>query len=762
MIHELLRRRVPQIVIAYLVAGWGLVQFIEFLEERYALAPSWVDLTGLTVLLFVPAMLVVGWTHGAPGPDKFRRRQIVALSANVLAAAIILLGVFGHRDFGAVFETVTVENDDGTTTAVSRPRSTYRTSIADFPFELGADHMGEEWTRAGLAYLLELDLSQDPFLEVRSSFEHAEAARRAGIEDLSRIPRPLQRKIAQDTHTRYFLSGELDRIENDLVARYVIYDTDTGQEHAAGEVRSPDLFTLADKLSVEVRHGVDVSATSFSRSTDLPVADLATDSPEALRDFVLAVEATLWENDFPTAHAHLQDAVAADPTFAIAQFNLFATASNLNLPDEADAAMQAAMQNNYRLPERLQNLIKANYYFHREEEGRGISVLERWETVLPDDLLPKQLLAAQYTVRGRPDDAARMYESLLELNPSNGETWRDLGNLYLDQGDFEHALECYTHYTELYPESADGLVSLATGYELAGRLEEARATLDRAALLDPANLSIVVSLGDLQAKTGDFEAAERTFDDGLQRARTAQERASLLESYRSYCGARAQYERAIEIFGRWAEEAQQLYPPAQYQIILSVGYSIYGEAGRSDEGLERLARLEPQLSPPVDRFLAFGRGRLYLWAKRSEEARASIEEMQAVMEQFGLGNLQRVVTTSRARLAEIDGDFAEAVRFWRESIEGGRARTSQYVGLGRSLLADGHPKQAEETLTEGLRLYPSHGLANYTMALVQRDLKHDDRAREFLERALDSWAEADPSDEDVQAARAWSASLAQK
>ncbi len=727
---------------------------------RYALSPTWVDFTGLAILVLLPSVLVVGWTHGAPGPDRFSRGQIFSVLTNLLLAMAVMAAVFGHADFGAVLETVIVENDDGTTSEVPRPRANYRTSIASFPFDMSAERMDQDWLRAGMAYLLELDLSQDPFVELRSSFEHAEAARRAGVEDLSRIPRPLQRKIAQDTHSQFFLRCRLERVEEEYSVHYEIYESASGREHASGGVSDPDLFHLVDRLSVEIRRGAGIAEASFARSPDLPVADLATSSLEALHAFVLAVESMLWQNDYQTAYDHLLEAVRLDPTFALAQFNLYSTASNLSLPEVADAAMEAAIQNAYRVPERLQNLLRASYYFHREEGDRGIAVLERWEKVMPDDLLPKRILAPQYKLRGRPDDAVRMYEDLIRLNPSDGEPWRDLGKLYQDRGDFDRALESFARYTELYPESADGLVSLATCYELQGQLEESRRTLDRAALVDPANLDILGSLGDLQAKIGEFAAAEATYGEGLDRARTDAERAGVLSRYRSYCSARAQYSRAIEFFRRWQEVAEQVYPPAQFQIMTAMGYSIYGDAMLYDEGLEALDRISDQLSPPLAAFISFGRTPIYLNADRREDARRAIEEMQGTIDQFGLADLQRLVVGARARLAELDGDPERASQLWRESLGESRGRIHQYIGLGRSLRAMGELDHAHDALEEGLRIYPAHGELNYEMALVELDRDRIGEARKHLDRALRCWEQADDTPK-VRAARQWAQTLSQ-
>ena len=303
---------------------------------------------------------------------------------------------------------------------------------------------------------------------------------------------------------------------------------------------------------------------------------------------------------------------------------------------------------------------------------------------------------------------------------------------------------------------------MATCQELSGDLDGARETIDRAALLDPSDLSIEGSLADLQAKTGEFEAAEATYVDALARARTPSEKADILERQRSYLTARGQHKHAIDVFHAWADSAAQVYPPAQFHIVHAMGYSIYAEAGRSDEGLEELQRIAGELSPPLNQFVAFGRCRLLLAAGRAPEARQAIEAMQKTADEFGIGSLQRVITGARAQLADLEGDHSAAVKLWRESIGEGRPRISQYVGLARSLRAEGELVDAEAAASEGLRLYPSHGRLNYTMALVQLDRQRIAKAKEYLERALSSWEEADDTDEDVRAAHERAVSLSQR
>jgi hypothetical protein len=67
--RDLVDRRVPQYLAVYLGAGWGLVEFFSFLEERFSLSPDWTN-----IVLFAWAMLIPerGAVHLVPWPARPR------------------------------------------------------------------------------------------------------------------------------------------------------------------------------------------------------------------------------------------------------------------------------------------------------------------------------------------------------------------------------------------------------------------------------------------------------------------------------------------------------------------------------------------------------------------------------------------------------------------------------------------------------------------------------------------------------------------
>ena len=64
---NLLNRRIPQIAGIYLGVGWGIIQFIDWIVNRYLLSPHLVDLAFVILISFVPSIIVMAYFHGMPG-----------------------------------------------------------------------------------------------------------------------------------------------------------------------------------------------------------------------------------------------------------------------------------------------------------------------------------------------------------------------------------------------------------------------------------------------------------------------------------------------------------------------------------------------------------------------------------------------------------------------------------------------------------------------------------------------------------------------
>jgi hypothetical protein len=67
--RDLVDRRVPQYLAVYLGAGWGLIEFFSFLEERFSLSPDWTNIVLFAWAMLIPSVILFTYFHGRVLPD---------------------------------------------------------------------------------------------------------------------------------------------------------------------------------------------------------------------------------------------------------------------------------------------------------------------------------------------------------------------------------------------------------------------------------------------------------------------------------------------------------------------------------------------------------------------------------------------------------------------------------------------------------------------------------------------------------------------
>ncbi len=92
---NLINRRVPQIMGIYLAASWGIVQFVEWIVNRYLLSPNLTDLALVILLSLIPSSLIVAYYHGRPGRDRWKKTEKVGIPFNIAITIFLVLFFFG-------------------------------------------------------------------------------------------------------------------------------------------------------------------------------------------------------------------------------------------------------------------------------------------------------------------------------------------------------------------------------------------------------------------------------------------------------------------------------------------------------------------------------------------------------------------------------------------------------------------------------------------------------------------------------------------
>jgi tetratricopeptide (TPR) repeat protein len=569
LIQELRQRRVFQISTGYVVGSWGLLQFFAFLESRMTVSPHLVNLIGFALLLLLPSVVTLAWVHGRPGKDTWGRTPKVVVPANLLTAALVLVLLFSGRDLGAVTQTIAVEDENGAVTERVVPKNEYRRRLLIFYPENRASE-DDAWVRETMAFLLSMDLSQDGFVDAVIPLSMPGTMQDAGSSDGHGLTRPLQRKITRDANIGHFLTGSIGQNDGQWQFTTELHESESGKILAQRTNAAADLFSLADLVSRQLREDLGIPAAHLDENPDLPISELTSTDLQAVASHVQAMLAITHFNEWDAAASHLEDAVERDPHFTLAQFLLFSVRKTLGDAEGASTAIAAAMENLYRVPERLTFLIKAQYYYdEKQDSDKALAVLHMWSQIYPNDVDAYEVQAIYYYVRQDLPSAIAAYEQILAIDPSRVKFLENLADLHTQLGNFDEAEGYLKRYVEIFPARADGYEDLSDFYSTTGRLDEARDTLAKAQLLEPENTKLVLSLIDLNIKVGKYRESEQALADLLKDAETARDRLQISVRQINLATLQGRPDELIERLESMYEAGLEILNPLQ----INIGYS---------------------------------------------------------------------------------------------------------------------------------------------------------------------------------------------
>ncbi|MCR4297073.1 MAG: tetratricopeptide repeat protein, partial [Elusimicrobia bacterium] len=121
---------------------------------------------------------------------------------------------------------------------------------------------------------------------------------------------------------------------------------------------------------------------------------------------------------------------------------------------------------------------------------------------------PRRLeLAVLYQAAGRHEDANRVLDRSLTLNPGDGAALRAKAEALLDSGRAEEAVALFARLVELNPASAPARLGLAGALHASGRPREALAASGEARALDPRSPYLLIEHSRLLHENGEAKAA---------------------------------------------------------------------------------------------------------------------------------------------------------------------------------------------------------------------------------------------------------------
>lgn len=743
LFKDLWRRRVPQILGIYLIAVKLIEEFVNWLVGRFVLSPNLPDFSITLLLSLIPTVLILAYFHGARSQRKWVKAEKIIVPVNLIISVALLFFLFYGRDLGAARKTVIYIDDEGLTIERTIPKSEFRKKVALTYFDNKTGNPELDWLQYGIVLSLRVDLVQDLYLNVGAGFDPK--LKEAGFQEGVGVPLTLKRKIAQDRHLDYFVSGSFTGDNEGFTVNTSLYETKRMKLLGEKSFTGKDIFKLIDEMSVQLKHDLKIPVYYIEEIEDKPVPEMLTESLVAFRLFCIGHYLHEIEGDYEKAADYLKRAVEEDPTFAYAWYEL----ANVYFPSsksrEAEEAIRAAMQHDYKLPEKDKFDVKYFYYYiFKQDQEMIFTLAKRRVELFPHDIEGHFWLADSYRMKNQLDEALSEYELILELDPEQYNYFQEIAKIYEDKGEFEKALEYHKKYADKFPDDPTSFSTVGALYKTLGDFEQAKAYYKKVLLIEPENIRVLLTLAGIDSNLGNFDQALEQYLGALEACKTSEQRYRAYNSLSDYYLLRGQTKKAIEYRRQSSDELAKYVPPMMVQVSNTGLAEIYIDAGKTDLALEILEEVEGKLAPLWRKILPFVYMEAYLELEDADNAEKMLEGIDEYIKTW-LGEGSRSdYFHFQGRINEIRGEYEQAIIDFQKALEIAPADNITKESIGRCYGKLEEFEKAEKFLQDALKIEPFNPKFNYEISLVYWDWGKKEKAREHLNRTLYVWEDADP------------------
>jgi tetratricopeptide (TPR) repeat protein len=266
-----------------------------------------------------------------------------------------------------------------------------------------------------------VQLGQSPFLNIFPDERVNETLRFMGKAANERITKDVAKEICARQGIKAMIVGSIAGLGTHYVVTLEAINAQAGdaiaREQAEAENKEQVLKALGQAAS-QLREKLGESLSSI-RKFDAPIEQATTSSLEALKAFTQGNEKRIVGNQ-PEAIPFYKRAIELDPNFAMAYARLAVIYNNQFQTELAAQYSQKAYDLRDRVSERERFYISEKYTSYvtgdREE---AINVLKAWAQSYPNDYIPHNNLAANYSLFGQFEDALKEAREAVRLSPNN-------------------------------------------------------------------------------------------------------------------------------------------------------------------------------------------------------------------------------------------------------------------------------------------------------------------------------------------------------
>jgi TolB-like protein/cytochrome c-type biogenesis protein CcmH/NrfG len=602
-LQRLKERKLVQWAIAYVAAAFALLQGIDIVAQRF----GWPDIVERTLIIatcigFFVA-LILAWYHGERGRQRVTSTELLIIGL-VLAVGGGFLWRFAATSRAPDTKTATPPNESRTP---APPVAIPEKSIAVLPFE----SLSEDKSNAYFA-----DGIQDEILTKLASIADLKVISRTSTAKYKSKPEDLK-TVSQQLGVATVLEGTVQKAADKVRVNVQLIDA-SADSHLWAKTYDRDIkdvFAVETEVAQEIADSLKAKLSPAEANTvaAAPTKDTAAYDLFLKGEFEYRlVSSSLRPEGYDQAASWYEQAIARDPTFAIAMAHLVICRLNRhwfveNLTEAQLAQIKGMAEHAITLAPDASDAHVAlglYYYFGYRQYEQALAEFAQALQLQPNNALALEYSGYVHRRLGQWEQCVAEMNKALELDPRNADVAGNLGQTYTLMRQWTEGERASRHALALDPHDVIGMRALLvtlinSSGDVATAVQLLKSFPPDEKIITTSIAGTVVSVTGERAYTfvlaRDFEAALKVWDGPSkneidERARLAS-RATIRVLSGDMVAAKREGEKAVEVIEKRVHER-----PNELISLRQLSWT-YLALGRKADAL-RVAKDLSRLLPP--------------------------------------------------------------------------------------------------------------------------------------------------------------------
>ncbi len=630
-------------------------------------------------------------------------------------------------------------------------------SLAVLYFENNTGDESLNHFRKAIADLLITDLAQSKYIRVLSGARLFNILSQLDQLDAESYSSDVLNEVAARGGVDKVVLGSYTKAGDTFRISVTLQDARTAELSGTETVEGrgeESIFPMVDELTMKIKKIFEISEEKIATDLDEEVGKITTSSLEAFNYYSEGRRLHLLGNHEESISI-MQKAIEIDPEFAMAYRSIAVSYNNMKRPEEKRNNLERAYELSGRVSERERYLIQAEYF--RADESTWDKSREAYESLLelyPDDRIANLNFGILYASLERYDEALELYEANSRIDPEGYMSYWNMSETYMAMGLYDKAHEVLDRYLQINPDDFRFHQKHVIVYFYEGNYDQALAKLDKMLSLNPDfKTGYNIYKGIIFLLRGELIEAEQEFKKLPEPVVT-----------------RRQLLAALALLKGQYKEAERLLK--QEPVMSQTLERFYLRSGRPEEALnefeKRMTTERDSNSSYVQTLDLHFKGMAYLFMNSIKDALGTAKELKELIKNSVYKKNIRFYYHLMGMIEFEKKKYSRAVKFLTKArkmlyspSEGSPEVHSLFAfSLGQAYYEAGKMDKAQKEYETLISLALGrigdgnfYAKSLYMLGKIFQEKGQKLKAREYYNRFLQLWKDADPGFPEVEDAQ---------